>query len=79
MSNQPTNVEFRVHCSGDIRNVVAGLMNTTVTFFGGRSGRVSNTDWDISIGAPSLTPTTPLDVIVYYDESPEPSCLFFFP
>jgi hypothetical protein len=76
MSNQPTSVEFRMHCSGDIRNVVAGLMNTTVMLSGRGGGRVSNRDWDISIGAPLLTPTTPLDVVVYYDESPEPSCSF---
>lgn len=76
MSNQPVEVEFRVHCDSEIAFVSAALLNTSTVMGGRGGGRISPTDWDISIGAPLLTPSTPLDVVVYYSGAKEPTCSF---
>lgn len=76
MSSQTVAVDFGIHCNLEIVNVTAGLINTSVMFSGGGGGRQSAHDWRISIGSPLLTPTTPLNVIVYYNQPGDLVCTF---
>ena len=75
MSNQVLPVSFRIHCNKEISSVLAGVVDTTTVVFGG-GGRVSAYDWDIKYAAPSMGPSNPLDVTVYYNQPGEPSCTF---
>jgi hypothetical protein len=79
MSSQVVAVDFRLHCEREISDVVAGLLNTSTMMSGRGGGRRSKYDWDISIGAPSLSPVTPLAIIVYYTALPprDSKCTIF--
>ena len=61
---------------GEIVDVTAALVNTSVMLSGRAGGRVSAHDWDISIGSPLLAPANPLDVVVYYNQAEDLSCSF---
>lgn len=74
MTNQITLVDFRLHCDVEIGNVTAGIINTSVMLSGRGGGRVSPHDWDISIGAPAMSPINPLEIVMYYNGETSGTC-----